>query len=105
MGFLLTILLILFVLVCLLLIFMVIITPSGEGGLASAFGGMGGDSFFGTKAHRHVNRFTVFLAVAFLVLAICINYLGGRQGRTKSGVATPPPATEPASTEEQPKNE
>ncbi len=37
-----------FVIVCLLLIFMVIITPSQEGGLASAFGGMGSESFFGT---------------------------------------------------------
>ena len=64
-----------FVAVCLLLVFMVVITPSQEGGLASAFGGMGGDSFFGTKGAKHVNRFTLFLAVSFLVLAIAINWL------------------------------
>src|SRR5882672_10265296 len=64
---------ILFVLVCLLLIFMVVITPSQSEGLAGAFGGMGSDSFFGTKAHQHISKFTVGLAVAFLVLAVAIN--------------------------------
>jgi preprotein translocase subunit SecG len=66
-------LIILFVLVCLLLIFMVVITPSQEGGIAAAFGGLGSDTFFGTKAHQHINKFTVFLAVAFLLLAVLIN--------------------------------
>ncbi len=70
-----------FVLVCILLIFMVIITPSQEGGLASAFGGMGSESFFGTKVHRHVNRFTILLAVLFMGLAVIINQShGGSKG-------------------------
>lgn len=74
-------LVILFVLVCLLLIFMVVITPSQEGGIAAAFGGLGSDTFFGTKAHQHINKFTVFLAVAFLVLAVLINrHNVGRSG-------------------------
>ena len=60
--------------ICILLIFMVVITPSQEGGMAAAFGGMGSDSFFGTKAHQHINKFTVFLAVSFLVLAFWINW-------------------------------
>ena len=67
-----------FVLVCLLLIFMVVITPSNEGGMAAAFGGMGGDSFFGTRAHQHVNKFTIFLAVSFLGLAVLINWWNSR---------------------------
>lgn len=73
-GFLSVMLSILFVIVCLLLIFMVVITPSSEGGMAAAFGGMGSDSFFGTKAHQHINKFTVFLAISFLVLAFGINW-------------------------------
>jgi preprotein translocase subunit SecG len=64
----------LFVIICLLLIFMVVITPSNEGGMAAAFGGMGSESFFGSKAHSHINRFTLFLAVSFLVLALVINF-------------------------------
>ena len=64
---------ILFILVCLLLIFMVVITPSQSEGLAGAFGGMGSESFFGTKAHQHISKFTIGLATAFLILAIVIN--------------------------------
>lgn len=89
----------LFVIICLLLILMVVLTPSQEGGMAAAFGGMGSDSFFGTKAHQHINKFTVFLAVAFLILAIGINRLNAGSARTQDAPATnigpaptPPPA-------------
>ena len=77
-----TFLSILFIIICILLIFMVVITPSSEGGMAAAFGGMGSETFFGTKAHQHINKFTVFLAVSFLVLAIAINKLhtGSNEG-------------------------
>jgi protein translocase SecG subunit len=89
-GFLGTLLGIFFVIICLLLIFMVVITPSQEGGMAAAFGGMGSDSFFGTKAHQHISKFTVFLAVSFLVLAFCINWTnkGGVQGETGTKSST-----------------
>ncbi|HEU4339695.1 MAG TPA: preprotein translocase subunit SecG [Planctomycetota bacterium] len=70
---------ILFVIVCLLLVFMVVITPSQSEGLAGAFGGMGSDTFFGTKAGQHINRFTIGLAVSFLVLAILINVYATRR--------------------------
>jgi len=84
---------ILFVLVTILLVFMVVITPSNEGGMAAAFGGMGSDTFFGTKAHSHINRFTLFLAVAFLGLAIGINLLHAKKGTDKDKKPKPP-ATE-----------
>ena len=90
-----TLLSILFIIICLLLIFMVVITPSQEGGMAAAFGGMGSDSFFGTKAHQHINKFTVFLAVSFLVLAFCINWTN------KGGVASAAPGTKVKSDIEQ----
>src|SRR5688572_23272757 len=92
---------ILFVIVCLLLVFMVVITPSQSEGLAGAFGGMGSDTFFGTKAGQHINRFTIGLAVSFLVLAILINvYATSKvekapplvQPKTQSA---PPPAGQP----------
>jgi preprotein translocase subunit SecG len=84
-GFLGTLLGIFFIIVCILLIFMVVITPSQEGGMAAAFGGMGSDSFFGTKAHQHINKFTVFLAVSFLVLAFWINWTNKDAGTTGAG--------------------
>jgi len=90
-GFLGTLLGICFVIICLLLIFMVVITPSQEGGMAAAFGGMGSDSFFGTKAHSHINKFTVFLAVSFLVLAFCINWTN--KGGVAAAAGTPKGST------------
>lgn len=76
---------ILFVIICILLVFMVVITPSQEGGMAAAFGGVGSDSFFGTKAHSHISKFTVFLAVSFLVLALAINKLNAVQKAAGGG--------------------
>ena len=90
---------ILFVLICILLIFMVVITPSNEGGMAAAFGGMGSDSFFGTKAHQHISKFTVFLAVSFLILAVVINRLNAsraaEKGRPTPSQQLPPPKAPP----------
>jgi len=85
---------ILFVLVCLLLIFMVVITPSQSEGLAGAFGGMGSDTFFGTKAGQHINRFTIGLAVSFLILAVLINVYATR--RTSATAPLVPTQTSPA---------
>jgi protein translocase SecG subunit len=103
-GFLGTLLGIFFVIICILLIFMVVITPSQEGGMAAAFGGMGSDSFFGTKAHSHINKFTVFLAVSFLVLAFFINWTnkggvvgetGTRSSTTEEKIKNLPPSSKP----------
>ena len=79
-----TFLTVLFVIVTLLLIFMVVITPSSEGGMAAAFGGMGSDTFFGTKAHRHINKFTLFLAVSFLLLAFSINLITASEAKKEA---------------------
>jgi protein translocase SecG subunit len=88
----------LFIIVCILLVFMVVITPSQEGGMAAAFGGMGSDSFFGTKAHQHINKFTVFLAVSFLCLAFWINW----SNKSATGSSSSGPAH--SATEEKMKN-
>jgi protein translocase SecG subunit len=79
----------LFAIVCVLLIFIVVITPSSEGGMAAAFGGMGSDSFFGTKAHQHINKFMVFLAIAFLGLAVFINSINARGNAPAGGAPAP----------------
>lgn len=89
---------ILFVIVAILLVFMVVITPSQEGGMAAAFGGMGSDSFFGTKAHQHINKFTVFLAVSLLVLTVFINLQNAATPPTRAGIIDrikPPAAPTP----------
>jgi preprotein translocase subunit SecG len=87
---------ILFVIVCLLLIFMVVITPSQSEGLAGAFGGMGSDTFFGTKAGQHINRFTIGLAVSFLVLAVLINIYATRTASKEAPLVQPRAGQSPA---------
>src|SRR5262247_841678 len=92
-----------FAIVCLLLIFMVVITPSQSEGLAGAFGGMGSDTFFGTKAGQHINRFTIGLAVSFLVLAVLINVYATRRSSQAAPLVpakgtqapAPPPTGQP----------
>ena len=94
-----TFLSIVFLFICLILIFLVVITPSNEGGIAAAFGGMGSDSFFGTKAHSHINKTVVVLSVLFLVLAVAINLLnmqGGNVDQEKLDKVNPPAPVAPA---------
>ena len=87
---------ILFVIICLFLVFMVVITPSQEGGMAAAFGGMGSETFFGTRAHQHISKFTLFLAVSFLVLAIALN----KMNSSATDVVDPNAETPPSQLEE-----
>lgn len=83
---LLAICMILFCIVCALLILMVIIQPAQGDGLAGAFGGAGSDTFFGTKAGQHINRFTLGLGVIFIFLAIAIGFLQkGVVGKESAG--------------------
>lgn len=79
MGALVIILTLVFVLACLFLTFLVLIQPphaDGGTGLAGAFIGAGGDSFFGTKAMTMAGKITIGLAVLIVALAITINKIG-----------------------------
>ena len=82
---------IVFVIICALLILMVVITPSQEGGMAAAFGGMGSETFFGTRAHQHISKFTLFLAVSFLLLSIALNKINSsKTDAVDPGTEKPP---------------
>jgi preprotein translocase subunit SecG len=64
----------------LFLIALVLIQRGRGGGLAGAFGGMGGQSAFGTKAGDVFTRITVVVAACWILLCIlAINVLGQRQ--------------------------
>jgi protein translocase SecG subunit len=70
------ILTVVFVLSCLAITFLVLIQPphsDGGSGLAGAFMGAGGDSFFGTKAMTMAGKMTMFLSILIVALAITIN--------------------------------
>lgn len=91
---------ILFILVCLVLSFFILIQPAKGEGIAGAFGMGGSESFFGTKAGQHMNRLTIFLSIGVLVLALVINLLA-RGGSDAAGESSAP--EKPASVPEPPK--
>lgn len=73
MGVLSIILLVLFVIVCLLLIFLVAIQDEKSQGLGGIFGGSS-TSVFGSGTSSFINRATTGLVIAFMVLALLIGF-------------------------------
>ncbi|MCA9169667.1 MAG: preprotein translocase subunit SecG [Planctomycetales bacterium] len=75
-------------LVAIFLILLVLIQRGRGGGLAGAFGGMGGQSAFGTKAGDTFTRITIGVALFWIVLSIgAVKFLGESTG--SFGEATP----------------
>jgi preprotein translocase subunit SecG len=68
-------LMVLFIFVCLLLILIVLIQKGRGGGLASAFGGMGGNTAFGSKTGDVLTWATSAIFAVFLLLAIALNLM------------------------------
>lgn len=67
----------------------VILLQRGRGvGLAGAFGGMGGQSAFGSKTGDVLTWATIWIAVAFLAFTVILNYVFVPQ---RVSVAAPPP--------------
>lgn len=97
-------------LAALFLILLVLIQRGRGGGLAGAFGGMGGQSAFGTKAGDVFTKITVGVAAFWIVLCILATNVLGRQrtlfssnlgSAAPQSVApmTPAESTVPAATE------
>ncbi len=95
MAFLGALLTIIFFLVCVLITLIVLVQPHHGEGLATAFGGGSGDSFFGTKAVTAAARITIVLGSLYGVLALVLNARPFQQGRSlvtpedKGGVEAP----------------
>ena len=91
--------LVLFIFVCLVLILLILIQKGRGGGLASAFGGAGGNTAFGSKTGDVLTWATSIVFGIFLVLAVGLNLLAksqtGDQSAEVPGAVTPqvPPAT------------
>ncbi len=84
------------------LILLVLVQRGKGGGLAGAFGGMGGQSAFGTKAGDLFTRVTIGVATFWIILCVAaVQYFGsgrdildqdlGGDNRQESGFAAPPP--------------
>src|SRR4051812_43421137 len=80
----------LFVLTCGFMILLVLIQKGRGGGLASAFGGAGGNTAFGSKTGDVLTWTTSIVFFVFLVLAISINLLGNKTQNQFSGTAPAP---------------
>ena len=82
-----TLLAILLVLLSLFLILLILIQQGKGGGLAGAFGGMGGQSAFGTKAGDLFTKITIGVAGVWIVLCILLVRVTGsaQSGFSSSG--------------------
>ncbi len=76
-----------------LLIFIVLIQRGKGGGLAGAFGGVGGSSAFGSRAGDLFTRITLILAGVWLVLIMLHVYvvqISRNTGSPGSSIVAPP---------------
>ncbi len=75
------------------LILLVLVQRGRGGGLAGAFGGMGGQSAFGTKAGDAFTKVTIGVSIFWILLCIAsVKLLGTSSG--SFGQATPPEQTQ-----------
>ena len=79
----------LIILVSLFLIFLILIQRGKGGGLAGAFGGVGGSSAFGTKAGDTFTRVTVVTASIWILMAMLLVVLTSRRTTSGWGADTP----------------
>jgi preprotein translocase subunit SecG len=83
---------IVFMVVCVLLIVVVLLQKGRGGGLAGAFGGVGGHSAFGAKTGDVFTWVTVGLAGMFVLIAVFGNY---KFRPEPAAPPPPPPVVEP----------
>ncbi len=85
MGFLMYLTITLFISVAVILILLILIQKGRGGGLASAFGGAGGNTAFGSKTGDVLTWATSIIFGIFLLLSICLNLLAKNQSAIAAG--------------------
>ena|SRR5688572_4007688 len=96
MSFLLYLTFIIFIVVCVFLILLVLIQKGRGGGLASAFGGGGGNTAFGSKTGDVLTWATSIAFGVFLVTAVALNLIADRYNASlQPAVAAPAGAALP----------
>jgi len=86
---------ILLILTSIFLILLVLIQRGRGGGLAGAFGGLGGQSAFGTKAGDLFTRVTIGVAAFWIVLCVISVKVMGNKGNLFTGGGGPIPQSSP----------
>jgi preprotein translocase subunit SecG len=90
--------LVLFVFVCLILILLILIQKGRGGGLASAFGGAGGNTAFGSKTGDVLTWATSIIFGIFLILAVVLNLISNEMDKQQQILAKGNPIVAPAET-------
>src|SRR5512133_458316 len=80
---------VLFIIISLFLIMLVLIQKGRGGGLSSAFGGMGGNTAFGSKTGDVLTWATSVVFGIFIVLAIVLNLVANSVNAKRPVVAAP----------------
>jgi preprotein translocase subunit SecG len=78
---------VLFMLLCLLLCFVILIQESKSSGLGSSFGGDASESLFGTSTADVLKTFTAWLAAIFFISCVLLSLWTASLGRTKESVS------------------
>lgn len=74
----------LFLGICAILCFVILIQESKSLGLGASFGGDPGDSVFGTSTADVLKKFTAYLAIIFMAACVLLSLWTGAMGRPKS---------------------
>ncbi len=73
------------IIIAVLLIPLILVQQSKDGGFGSAFGGMG-ESVFGVQAANHLTKLTVILASGFLIVTLSLTVITGHRNAPKKGI-------------------
>lgn len=79
----------LFMLLCVILCFVILIQESKSSGLGASFGGEASDSLFGTSTADVLKTFTAWLAFAFFVACILLSIWTSSVAHSKSSSGVP----------------
>ena len=83
MGTLYVISIILFIILCAVLCFVIMIQESKSTGLGASFGGEATDSLFGTSTADVLKKFTGWLALVFFTMCIVLSFWTGAMERAR----------------------
>lgn len=79
----------LFMALCILLCFVILIQESKSTGLGASFGGEAGDSVFGTSTAEVLKKFTAWLGVVFIGLCLLLSLWTSALAHSQTGSMHP----------------
>lgn len=86
----------LFIFISLILILIILVQKGRGGGLAGAFGGMGGNTAFGSKTGDVLTWATSIIFGIFLLLAVALNWMTGMSSNVPTNPNSPTNQSTPA---------